>query len=112
VSILAVLLLLTGLSIAAVAVGAQQRQWRYRGAFCHVFALLSAVLISFPLSIAATFTATPFWKWLGSLLGVQLAGRAGPPVICYFGVFVLFTGLLGTLGVLLVRRALAGSRHA
>jgi hypothetical protein len=112
VSILAVLLLLTGLSIAAVAVAVQWRTWRYRGVFSYFFALLSAVLISFPLSIVVTFTASPFWNWLGSLLGMRLVSRAGPPIICYFAVFILFTGLLGALAVLLVRRVLAGNGRA
>ncbi len=106
VSILSVLLLLILAPIAGVAVCLRQPTFRYRGALAYVCALTAAVFLAFPLSIATTFAAIPFWNWLGSLLSVRLVGRAGPPMICHVPVLIVFTTSLGACSVLLVRRAL------
>jgi hypothetical protein len=106
VSILSLLLLLTLASIGGAVVCLRQPNLKHQNALSYAFALAATVLLAFPLSIAATFAATPFWSWLGSLLGVRLVGRAGPPMICHVGVLIVFTTLLGACSILVVRRAL------
>ncbi len=93
-SILSTLFLLTLLAIGGILLCVRQPDITHRAAICYGLTLAATAFVAFPLSIAVAFSATPLWAWLGSVLGMRLTGRAGPPLLCYVGTFIACMGIL------------------
>ncbi len=108
-SILSTLFLLVLLAIGGIVVCVRQPGVARRGAICYGLTLAATAFVAFPLSIAIAFSATPLWAWLGSVLGVRLTGRAGPPLLCYLGTFVVCTGVLAACSISAMRMVLRRS---
>ena len=102
-TILGLLVVLTTVSVVAAWVCLRTVSFRHSRRYGYALVLLAAVLVSLPVSVAIVFSATPFWNWLGRILGVRLVTHGGPVGWCYLPVFVVCVAVLGSLGVFLAR---------
>lgn len=68
-----------------------------------VFAVV--LLISAPVSIAATFFLLPLWRWIEATYGIESIGHSGPAQWCYIATFTLIiVGALLIVWMLKIRR--------
>ncbi len=72
----------------------------------YALAAVASTLIALPLSIAITLSADPLWNLVGSVVGVSLVRRRGPPIPCYVVTFTACLAVLGTSSIAVVRHRL------